>query len=138
MCQSVKLVPGFGFRGHEGNPEHEGPKTEPSQNPAGKQDSQYTQNPVRNLKDGNKLMISQVKSRVEQDRDLGDESRWSIQNDLNHLMISIMTYLGWVRLAKGKRAGTNVAHGRRGALFLYFHFIFDIHYLYLQRKQNCF
>ena len=44
---------------------------------------------------------------------------------VNHLMISIMAYLGWVRLAKGKRAGTNVAHGRRGALFLYFHFIFD-------------
>lgn len=44
---------------------------------------------------------------------------------LNHLMISIMTYLGWVRLAKGKRAGANVARGRQGALFLYFHFIFD-------------
>lgn len=42
-CQSVRLVPGFGFRGQNQvreSQEHEKPETEPSQNPknAGKQD----------------------------------------------------------------------------------------------------
>lgn len=63
-------MPGFGFRARKQvreNQEHEGPKTEPSQNPKNAKNkiSQYTQNPGVNLKDGNKLMISQVKSRVE-------------------------------------------------------------------------
>ena len=43
--------------------------------------SQYTQNPGVNLKDGNKLMISQVKSRVEirigtWEMSLGGHHKW--------------------------------------------------------------
>lgn len=50
---------------------------------------------------------------------------------LDHLVISIMTYLGWIMLAKRKSSDTDIlraVHGKPGAFFffLYFHFIFDI------------
>lgn len=55
---------------------------------------------------------------------------------LDHSVISIMTYLGWIMLAKGKSSDTDIlraVHGKPGAFFLYI-FILSLIFHHLSFK----
>ena len=101
--------------------------------------SQYTQNPGVNLKDGNKLMISQVKSRVEirietWEMSLGGHHKWPSTIWWFPLWLTLAG-LGW---QKEKELVQMLPMAGEEHYFYIFILSLIVHHLCLQRKQNLF